>query len=70
MPPAEKDRMQALLNELPGIVKTLPQPVAVQLAGKIASRLMESSQRPAGARPRVLLNGCNEPRCYAIGGLR
>lgn len=41
MPPARKNRAQDLLNELGGILRTLPQPVASQLAGKIASHFME-----------------------------
>lgn len=41
MPPERKNRAQALLGELSAMVRTLPQPVAAQLAGKIASRLME-----------------------------
>ena len=41
MPPARKNRAQDLLNELGGILRTLPQPVASQLAGKIASHFVE-----------------------------
>lgn len=41
MPPERKNRAQDMLNELGGILRTMPQPVAAQLAGKIASRLME-----------------------------
>mgnify|MGYP000182659324 CR=1 FL=1 len=40
MPPEEKNRAQELLQELNGIVRSLPQPVAAQLAGQIASRFI------------------------------
>lgn len=41
MPPERKNRAQALLDEIGGIVRSLPQPVAAQLVGKIASHFME-----------------------------
>ena len=41
MPPEKKYRAQAMLVELNGIVKRLPEPVATQIAGKIAARFIE-----------------------------
>jgi hypothetical protein len=41
MPPEKKNRAQASLDELRGIVRSLPQPLAAQLAGMIASHFME-----------------------------
>lgn len=41
MPPERKNKAQNILNELGGILRTLPQPVAAQLAGKIASHFTD-----------------------------
>lgn len=41
MPPEKKNRAHEALKELSGIVKSLPQPVATQIAGQITQRFID-----------------------------